>query len=67
MSSLRRIGLFVETIAFTVFVPGTVAFWFPDAILGSRELALPASWSVPQFVALLPLGLGTAIYLRCLW
>jgi protein-S-isoprenylcysteine O-methyltransferase Ste14 len=67
MSVMRRVGLFLETIIFTVLVPGTVAFWLPDAILDSRKLELPASWSVPQFVALLPLGLGTAIYLRCLW
>jgi len=67
MTSSRRIGLFLETIIFTVLVPGTVVFWLPGVILDSGRLALPASWSVAQFVALLPLGLGTAIYLRCLW
>jgi protein-S-isoprenylcysteine O-methyltransferase Ste14 len=67
MSSLRRIGLFLETIVFTVLVPGTVVFWLPGAILDERKLAFPASWSVVQFAALLPLGVGTAIYLRCLW
>jgi protein-S-isoprenylcysteine O-methyltransferase Ste14 len=67
MSGLRRIGLFLETIAFTVLVPGTVVFWLPGVILDSRKLRLPASWSAAQFAALLPLALGAAIYLRCLW
>lgn len=67
MSAIRRIGLFVETIVFTILVPGTVAFWLPDAIFDAPTLAPPASWSVARVVALVPLGLGTAIYLRCLW
>lgn len=67
MSSRRRIGLFLETIVFTVFVPGVVAFWLPMVVLDDHRLALPVSWSVAQFVALLPLALGAAIYLRCLW
>src|SRR5262245_29417705 len=67
MSILRRIGLFLETIVFTVLVPGTVAFWLPRIILDSARLRPPASWSVAQFAALVPLGLGAAIYLRCVW
>lgn len=66
-SSLRRIGLFGETIVFTVLVPGTVVFWLPGLILDDRKLAWPVSWSIAQFAALIPLGLGTAIYLRCVW
>jgi protein-S-isoprenylcysteine O-methyltransferase Ste14 len=66
-SSLRRIGLFVEAIAFTMLVPVVVAFWLPRAFLDERRLTWPVSWSAVQFAALLPLGLGTAIYLRCLW
>ena len=54
MSSRRRIGLFLETIVFTVFVPGVVAFWLPMVVLDDRRLALPVSWSVARFVALLP-------------
>src|SRR5215831_17814599 len=67
MSILRRIGLFFETIVFTVLVPGTVAFWLPRIILDSGRIRLPASWSVAQLAALVPLGLGAAIYLRCVW
>src|SRR5262244_3073124 len=67
MSILRRIGLFFETIVFTVLVPGTVAFWLPRIILDSGRIRLPASWSVAQLAALVPLGLGAAIYARCVW
>src|SRR5437867_2704446 len=66
-SAWRRTGLFLETIVFTVLVPGTVAFWLPPLILDERRLALPAPWSAAQFAALIPLTLGAAIYLRCLW
>jgi protein-S-isoprenylcysteine O-methyltransferase Ste14 len=66
-SSVRRIGLFLEAIAFTVLVPGVVAFWLPRAFLDDRRLTWAVSWSAVQFAALVPLGLGAAIYLRCLW
>src|SRR5262245_37236811 len=67
MSILRRVGLFLETIVFTALVPGTVAFWLPRIILDSARLRLSASWSAAQFAALVPLGLGAAIYLLCVW
>lgn len=63
----RRIGLFLETIVFTILVPGTVAFWLPLVLLDDRKMTWPASWSVAQVAALLPLAIGAAIYLRCLW
>src|SRR5262249_6696719 len=50
-----------------VLVPVTVAFWLPRIILDSGRLRLPASWSIAQLAALVPLGLGAAIYLRCVW
>lgn len=66
-SSWRRIGLFVEEIAFTLLVPGTVAFWLPLAVLDRGKLVMPATWSIVQFVAMIPLGIGAAIYVRCVW
>jgi protein-S-isoprenylcysteine O-methyltransferase Ste14 len=66
-STLRRVGLLVEAVGFTVLVPGTVAFWLPRVILDRARLAMPASWSVVQFVALVPLALGATIYFRCVW
>ena len=67
MIRLRRVGLVLETILFTIVVPGAVALWIPRLILDDTRLKLPASWSVPQYLAVIPLGLGTAIYLWCLW
>ena len=51
MPPLRRIGLYLEAIVFTVLVPGAVVFWLPDAIFDERTLALPAPWSIAQFLA----------------
>src|SRR5690349_22548193 len=67
MSLLRRILLTVEAVVFTLVVPMTVAFWLPRVILDPRRLAVPERWSLPQFLALVPLAVGAAIYLRCLW
>ena len=67
MSILRRIDLFLETIVFTVLITGTVAFCLPRIILDSARLRLPTSWPVAQLAAPVPLGLGAAIYLRCVW
>lgn len=67
MSPWRRVALLVEIVLFTVLVPGTVAFWLPRAIFGTRRLALPATWGAAQLAALLPLALGAAIYVWCVW
>jgi len=64
---VRRAALILEAIVFTIVVPGTVAFWLPLAILDRSRLTLPASWSLAQFVALVPLTVGAAIYARCVW
>ncbi len=65
MGPLRRVGLLLETIAFTLIVPGTVTVVLPRLILAD---ARPAStWSATQLMALVPLALGAAIYVRCLW
>jgi len=65
--SWRRIGLFLEVIAFTLLVPGTVAFWLPLALLDSTKVVFPARWSLIHFLALGPLAVGTVIYARCVW
>lgn len=65
--SWRRIGLFLEAIAFTIIVPGTVAFWLPFAVLDAARLVMPSKWSVVQFAALVPLAIGAAIFARCVW
>ena len=65
--SLRRFALFLETIVFTIVVPGTVAFWLPGMILDSSRLVILRPWSVSQYVALVLLTAGALMYLRCLW
>src|SRR4029434_8945949 len=63
---LRQVGLLLETIAFTLIVPGTVTVLLPRLILGDAKPDT-LSWSTTQLAALVPLALGAAIYLRCLW
>src|SRR5690349_7832032 len=67
MSAWRRVALFAEAVLFSVIVPGTVAFWLPPLVLDRTRFAWPASWSIAQWAALIPLALGFAIYLRCVW
>ena len=64
---MRRVALVLEAIVFTIVVPGTVAFWLPLAILDASRFVLPPSWSLAQFVALMPLAVGATIYVRCVW
>ena len=65
--SRRRIGLVIEAILFTLLVPGAVAFWLPLVVLDTSKLDVPRAWSVAQFVALVPLTVGAAVYGRCVW
>jgi protein-S-isoprenylcysteine O-methyltransferase Ste14 len=67
MRMWRRVVLLLETIVFSILVPGTVAFWLPPVILDRARLGFPRSWSILQFAALVPLALGAAIYVRCVW
>jgi protein-S-isoprenylcysteine O-methyltransferase Ste14 len=66
-ASRRGLLLFVETIIFTVIVPGAVVFWIPRDVLGIWGHTSLDSWSVRRVVALVPLTLGLAVYARCLW
>jgi protein-S-isoprenylcysteine O-methyltransferase Ste14 len=66
-ASWRGALLFLETIVFTVVVPGAVTFWIPRDLLGIWGPTSPTSWSVRHVLALVPLTLGLAVYLRCLW
>lgn len=67
MSAWRRAALFAEAVLFSIVVPGTVAFWLPPLILDRTRFVWPATWSTAQWVALTPLAVGFAIYLRCVW
>ena len=65
--SRRGIILLCETIVFSVIVPGAVTFWIPRDVLGIWGQTPPASWSIRHVAAAVPLMLGLAIYVRCLW
>jgi hypothetical protein len=69
MTGVSRRGalLFLETIIFSVVVPGSVTIWIPRDVLGIWRQVSPASWSIRQSAALAPLTLRLAVYLRCLW
>jgi hypothetical protein len=69
MTGVSRRGalLFLETIIFSVVVPGSVTIWIPRDVLGIWRQVSPASWSIRQSAALVPLTLGLAVYLHCLW
>jgi protein-S-isoprenylcysteine O-methyltransferase Ste14 len=67
LSRARSILLFFEAVVFTIFVPGTVTVWIPNLILSPAERVRPEPWALPQFVAVVLITIGTAIYLRCLW
>lgn len=66
-TSWRGVVLLLETIAFSVIVPGTVTYWLPKHALGLWGEVIPASGSVWHVAALLPLGLGLGVYLKCVW
>jgi protein-S-isoprenylcysteine O-methyltransferase Ste14 len=59
--------LLLKNLLFTVLVPGTVAVYIPLRIAASRIETLAPDWGAWQVAALLPLSIGTAIYLWCLW
>jgi len=59
--------LFLKNLAFTIIVPGTVAFYIPIWIAGRRSGFLTFSSGWEQFVGLVPILLGLAIYFRCVW
>jgi protein-S-isoprenylcysteine O-methyltransferase Ste14 len=65
--SFRRIILFVEAVAFSIIVPGAVVYWIPLDLLGLWGEVVPHPWSVWRVAALLPVGAGLAVYLKCLW
>jgi protein-S-isoprenylcysteine O-methyltransferase Ste14 len=62
----RDVVLVLETILFSILVPGAVTYWLPRYVFGLWPGVLP-SLSVWQVAAVALLTLGLSIYLRCLW
>ena len=57
--------LFLKNVLFTILVPGSATVLIPYLILSGEERSI--AWDAAQLLALLPLALGLAVYLRCVW
>jgi protein-S-isoprenylcysteine O-methyltransferase Ste14 len=57
----------LKTAIFTVVVPGTVAFYVPYLLARRGHDLLAPPQSAWQFLGVLPLAAGVAIYLWCAW
>jgi protein-S-isoprenylcysteine O-methyltransferase Ste14 len=56
-----------KTLLFTVVVPGTVGGWLPQWLLGERHTGIPCPLHFAQWIGLVPLAVGVAVYLWCAW
>jgi protein-S-isoprenylcysteine O-methyltransferase Ste14 len=63
----RDVLLFLETVLFTVLVPGTVTIWLPRDGLRIWGDTSPSPWTIWHVAAMIPLTIGLAIYVRCVW
>ena len=59
--------LFLKNLLFTVVVPGTVAFYIPWAIAADDPAPSAGLGATLRLLAPLPLAVGAAIYLWCVW
>ena len=59
--------LVLRSIIFTILVPGTVTVYIPYLIVTRwRPTAFPG-WDVAQVLSLMPMAVGAAILLHCIW
>ncbi len=59
--------LFIKNVIFTIFVPGTVAFYIPYRILSGQMDSFSIEWGLPQYLSMPIFAIGSAIYFWCLW
>src|SRR5262249_34037730 len=59
--------LALRSLFFTILVPGTVTVLIPYLIVSWRGGAVPDPWGAPQYLSLVPIGMGVAILLWCIW
>jgi len=65
--NISNMLLFLKNFAFSVIVPGTVAFYIPISMAAGRFgfVAAPPSWT--RLVGVVPILSGLVIYLWCVW
>jgi protein-S-isoprenylcysteine O-methyltransferase Ste14 len=59
--------LFIRSIIFTILVPGLVTIYIPYLIVTSWSPVAFSGWAVWQVLSLIPLAIGTAMLLHCIW
>jgi len=59
--------LLLRSVFFTILLPGTVAGLIPYNIVSRRAGEPVAHWGPAQYAALVPIAVGAAILLRCIW
>ena len=59
--------LALRSLFFTMVVPGTVAVLIPYLIVSGTGVRISGPWNPLQFLSLVPMLVGTAILLRCIW
>ncbi len=59
--------LIIKNVIFTIFVPGTVAFYIPLRILSGQLDSFSIQWGLLQYLSMPIFAIGSAIYFWCLW
>jgi len=59
--------LVLRSLFWTILLPGTVTVYIPYLIVTRWRPAVLGSWGVAQGLALIPMGVGAAILLHCIW
>jgi len=59
--------LFLRSLFWTALMPGTITIYIPYLIVTQWSPAAITRWSILQFLGLIPIALGAAILLHCIW
>jgi protein-S-isoprenylcysteine O-methyltransferase Ste14 len=59
--------LFLRSLFWTVLMPGTVTLYIPYLIVTRWSPAVIVRWGAAQLLSLIPIALGAAILLHCIW
>jgi len=64
---LENSTLALRSLFFTIVVPGTVAVVIPYLIVSGQGARISGPWNPLQFLSLVPILVGAAILVRCIW